>query len=70
MTVQLQAIRDADNAILARSSYDETDDQARTTAIIQLIETIIAGVPDEEQLPQFTLSIVTLHPPAQLRACA
>lgn len=70
MTVQLQAIRDADNAILAKSCYNETDDQGRATAIIQLIEDIIAGVPDGEDFPAFTLSVATLRSVEPLRACA
>jgi hypothetical protein len=70
MTVQLQAIRDTDNAILAKSYYNESDDQARATAIIQLIEDIIAGVPDGEDLPAFTLSVAKLRSVEPLRACA
>jgi hypothetical protein len=60
MIVQIKAMCEANGSVLAAASYDDTNQQARATAIIALLEQVLAhseGTGDERL---FTLDIETV----------
>jgi hypothetical protein len=69
MQIELKATREADGVLLAKTSYDDSDDHARAAAIVKFFEKILASTPRGEDLPAFTLDIESEAPP-ELRAVA
>lgn len=59
MIVQIKAMCEANGSVLAATSYDDTDEQARAAAVIVLLQQVLA-YSDAENRRLFTLDIGTL----------
>jgi hypothetical protein len=55
MMVSVKATCDADGALLGETVFDIRDQEGRSRAITELLNSIYATVPDALNLPPFTL---------------
>ncbi|CAL78046.1 hypothetical protein BRADO4298 [Bradyrhizobium sp. ORS 278] len=62
MIVQITAMCEANGSILAATCYDDSDQQARATAVIGLLKKVLASSDDVENQRLFTLDIGTAEP--------
>ncbi|MGJ5181572.1 hypothetical protein ACQR16_32600 [Bradyrhizobium oligotrophicum] len=60
MIVQIKATCEFDGSVLAATSFDDTDEQARTTAVIALFEQVLAHSENADDQRLFSLDIETL----------
>ncbi|CCD92590.1 conserved hypothetical protein [Bradyrhizobium sp. ORS 375] len=60
MIVQIKAMCEANGSVLAATSYDDTDEQARATAVIGLLQQVLAHSGDADDQRLFTLDIGTV----------
>ena len=64
MKIQIKAMCEANGSILAATSYDDTNDDARTNAVIALLEQVLARAESTDEQRLFTLDIEALSPEA------
>ncbi|CCD99134.1 conserved hypothetical protein [Bradyrhizobium sp. STM 3809] len=57
MIVQIKAMCEANGSVLAATRYDDTDEQARATAVIDLLQQVLAYSDDADSQRLFTLDI-------------
>ncbi|BAM89079.1 conserved hypothetical protein [Bradyrhizobium oligotrophicum S58] len=62
MIVQIKAKCETNGSILAATSYDDTNQQARATAVIALLEQVLAHSENVDDQRLFTLDIETVSP--------
>ncbi|WP_257165155.1 hypothetical protein [Bradyrhizobium sp. SRS-191] len=60
MIVQIKAVCEVNGSVLAATSFDDTNDGARATAVIALLEQVLAHSEDAANQRLFTLDIQTL----------
>ncbi|WP_456775050.1 hypothetical protein [Bradyrhizobium sp. USDA 4369] len=64
MKVQIKAMCEANGSLLAATSYDSTNDDARTNAVIALLEQVLARAENTDHQRLFTLDIEAVSPEA------
>ncbi|MGC2777786.1 MAG: hypothetical protein WA418_19340 [Bradyrhizobium sp.] len=67
MIIQIKAMCEANGSILAATSYDDSDDQDRTNAVVALLEQVLAHS-DRGDQGLFTLDIETASPASDIRS--
>nr|WP_315726124.1 MULTISPECIES: hypothetical protein [unclassified Bradyrhizobium] len=63
MIIQIKAMCEADGSILAATSYDDTNEDARAAAVIGLLEQVLARSDDADEQRLFTLDIEAMSEP-------
>ncbi|WP_409998733.1 hypothetical protein [Bradyrhizobium sp. SZCCHNS2022] len=61
--IQIKAMCEADGSILAATSYDDTNEDARAAAVIGLLEQVLARSDDADEQRLFTLDIEAMSEP-------
>ncbi|MGY3452133.1 hypothetical protein [Bradyrhizobium sp. USDA 4353] len=60
MIVQIKAVCEVNGSVLAATRFDDTNDGARATAVIELLEQVLAHSENTGEQRLFTLDIQTL----------
>ncbi|GLH81774.1 hypothetical protein SSBR45G_66830 [Bradyrhizobium sp. SSBR45G] len=60
MIVEIKAMCEANGSVLAAAYYDDSDQQARATAVIGLLEQVLAYSENADDQRLFTLDIGTV----------
>jgi hypothetical protein len=60
MIVEIKAMCEANGSVLAATSYDDTDERARTAAVIALLEQVLAHSESAGDQRLFTLDVAPL----------
>ncbi|NPU63705.1 MULTISPECIES: hypothetical protein [Bradyrhizobium] len=63
MIIQIKAMCEANGSILAATSYDDTNEDARAAAVIGLLEQVLARSDDADEQRLFTLDIEAMSEP-------
>lgn len=61
--IQIKAMCEANGSILAATSYDDTNEDARAAAVIGLLEQVLARSDDANEQRLFTLDIEAMSEP-------
>ncbi|WP_210265427.1 hypothetical protein [Bradyrhizobium aeschynomenes] len=61
--IQIKAMCEANGSILAATSYDDTNEDARAAAVIGLLEQVLARSDDADEQRLFTLDIEAMSEP-------
>ncbi|UFZ06373.1 hypothetical protein LQG66_08785 [Bradyrhizobium ontarionense] len=68
MIIQIKAMCEANGSILAATSYDDSNAQDRTNAVIALLEQVLAHSDRGDDQRLFTLDIETASPASDIQS--